>query len=238
MKPFIIFQGAKREVAVLNEEFKNRCVVTSSSNRWMNEELTLMYLKKVVGPFSFQKRLLAWDTFEAHMTEPVKQLLKEMRIDDALIPDGCTKYIQAPDVFWNKPFKGRIMEFYDEWLASGMHYYTEAGNMKPASRRLIVTWILEAWNLVDKELISRSFKSCALNLKNDGSEDNMIHCFKNGQPCSACATLLQDQVHIINNDDVVNAKPFDVTDSDVDEATLQENLVDESENEDDFVDID
>ena len=86
------------------------------------------------------------------MTEPVKQLLKEMRIDDALIPDGCTKYIQAPDVFWNKPFKGRIMEFYDEWLASGMHYYTEAGNMKPASRRLIATWILEAWNLVDKEL--------------------------------------------------------------------------------------
>ena len=238
MKPFIIFQGAKREVAVLNEEFKNRCVVTSSSNGWMNEELTLMYLKKVVGPFSFQKRLLAWDTFEAHMTEPVKQLLKEMRIDDALIPGGCTKYIQAPDVFWNKPFKGRIMEFYDEWLASGMHYYTEAGNMKPASRRLIVTWILEAWNLVDKELISRSFKSCALNLKNDGSEDNMIHCFKNGQPCSACASLLQDQVHIINNDDVVNANPFDVTDKDVDEATPQENLVDESENEDDFVDID
>ena len=69
MKPFIIFQGAKREVAVLNEEFKNRCVVTSSSNGWMNEELTLMYLKKFVGPFSFQKRLLAWDTFEAHMTE-------------------------------------------------------------------------------------------------------------------------------------------------------------------------
>ena len=53
-----------------------------------------------------------------------------------------------------------------------------------------------------------------------------------------CASLLQDQVHIINNDDVVNANPFDVTDSDVDEATPQENLVDESENEDDFVDID
>ena len=75
-------------------------------------------------------------------------------------------------------------------------------------------------------------------MKNDGSEDNMIQSFKNGQPCSACASLLQDQVHIINNDDVVNANPFDVTDSDVDEATPQENLVDESENEDDFVDID
>ena len=98
----------------------------------MNEERTLLYLKKVIGFFSFQKRLLAWHIFEAHMTEPVK-LLKEMRIDDALILGGCTKYIQVPDVFWNKPFKGRIMEFHDEWLAFVVQYYTEAGNMKPAS---------------------------------------------------------------------------------------------------------
>ena len=32
LKPFIVFQGAKREATALNEEFKNRCVVASSSN--------------------------------------------------------------------------------------------------------------------------------------------------------------------------------------------------------------
>ena len=48
--------------------------------------------------FIFQKRLLAWDTFEAHMTEAIKKLLKEMKADDALISGGCTKYIQGPDV--------------------------------------------------------------------------------------------------------------------------------------------
>ena len=57
---------------------------------------------------------MTWDTFEARMIEPVKKLLKEMKINDALIPGGCTEYIQAPDVFRNKPFKGRMMEFYDE----------------------------------------------------------------------------------------------------------------------------
>ena len=30
------------------------------------------------------------------------------------------------------------MEFYDEWLVSKVHYYTEAGYMKPESRYLIV----------------------------------------------------------------------------------------------------
>ena len=133
MDPFIVFKGAKRESAVLNDRFKGRCVVTSSSNGWMNEELVLSYLRKILGMFTFQKRLLAWDTFEAHMTEAVKKLLKEMKTDDALIPGGCTKYNQGPDVTWNKPFKGCIMEFYDEWLAAGVHQYTEACNMKPAS---------------------------------------------------------------------------------------------------------
>ena len=83
----------------------------------------LLYLKRVIGSLLFQKLLLAWDIFEARMTKPVKKSLKEMRIDASLIPVRCTKYIQAPDVFWNKPFKGRIVNFYDEWLAFGEHYH-------------------------------------------------------------------------------------------------------------------
>ena len=104
---------------------------------------------------TFQKRLLAWDIFEAHMTEAVKKLLKEMKTDDTLIPGGCTKYIEGPDVSWNKPFQRYIMEFYDEWLATGVHQYTEAGHMKPTPRELVVTWILEAWRRLDKTLIAK-----------------------------------------------------------------------------------
>ena len=72
----IVFQGAKCEATALNEEFKNRCVVASSSNGWMNEELVLKFLREVLEIFSFKKRLFVWDTFEAHMTEDVRKLLK------------------------------------------------------------------------------------------------------------------------------------------------------------------
>ena len=47
LKPFIVFQNTKREVAALNKEFKNQCVVASSSNGWMNEELVLNFLRQV-----------------------------------------------------------------------------------------------------------------------------------------------------------------------------------------------
>ena len=55
VKAFIVFQDAKREATALNEEFKNGCVVTSSSNGWMNKEAS-------------------WGIFEAHMTEVIRKL--------------------------------------------------------------------------------------------------------------------------------------------------------------------
>ena len=238
MNPFIVFKGAKRESAVLNDRFKGRCVMTSSANGWMNEELVLSYLRKILGMFTFQKRLLSWDTFEAHMTEVLKKLLKEMKTDDALIPGGFTKYIQGPDVSWNKPFKGYIMEFFDEWLATGVHQYTEAGKIKPASRELVVIWILEAWRRLDKTLIAKLFKSCGLNLKVDGSEDNLIHCFQNYQPCASGSSILKEQLQLLKDADVLNCNPFEPTDSNIEDANIKDNLIDKDDTEDDFVIVD
>ena len=144
----------------------------------MNKEFTLLYLKRVICSFSFQKKFLAWDTFEVYVTEPAKKLLKEMRIDDALIPGRFTKYIQTSNLLFKIRLKGCIIELYDKWIASGMHYCTETGNMKATSRHFIVTWILEAWAQLDKKLIIRSLKLGTLTLKNHGSNDNIICCFK------------------------------------------------------------
>ena len=52
-------------------------------------------------------------------------------------------------------------------------------------RREIANWVLDAWNSLDKKLIGRSFQSCALIVAFDGSQDNEIHCLKEGQPCHA-----------------------------------------------------
>ena len=46
--------------------------------------------------FSFKKRLFAWDTFEAHMTEGVRKLLKQIETDNALIPGGSPSMFKHP----------------------------------------------------------------------------------------------------------------------------------------------
>ena len=49
----------------------------------------------------------------------------------------------------------------------------------------------------------------------DGSNDDAIHCFKEGQPCSSGKAILHAQLAILKEPDV---NPFEATDSDVEEA--------------------
>ena len=48
------------------------------------------------------------------MTDSVRKDLKEINVDSVIIPGGYTKYIQALDVCWNKPFKARMTELYGQ----------------------------------------------------------------------------------------------------------------------------
>ena len=81
LKPFIVFGAAKRESKSLHDKHKRQCSVASSSNAWMNEKLTLRWCDEVLGQFTFQKRLLAWDSFEAHITNEVKRKLAKSKTE-------------------------------------------------------------------------------------------------------------------------------------------------------------
>ena len=238
LKPFIVFAGAKRKCKALNEEFKSKCIVASSPNAWMNEELTLEFVCSVIGRFSFNKRLLAWDSFECHMMQSVREVLKGYNVDSVIVPGGCTPYIQAPDVSWNKPFKAHVTSEYDAWLSSGIHQYTQAGNMKAPPRRKIVEWVLEAWSKLSKDLIVKSFKTCGLNLAIDGSEDQSIHCFKKKGCCPNGAAMLQEALQIVT-DERVQENPFDqLSESDVEDACEPFHLIDEDHESDEDIDVD
>ena len=234
LKPFIVFDGAKCEVEALNKEFRSHCVIVSSSNAWMLEELTTRYIETVLGKFSFARRLLTWDSFEWHIMDSIKKLLKDNKMGSVIIPGGCTKYLQAPDVSWNKPFKALLTELYDAWLSDGIHQYTSADNLK-APRRKIAEWVLASWSKFSKELTVKSFKVCGLNLLNNGSEDYLIYCFQEGTPCAEGAAILKQQL-MVRNDLSLNTNPF-ISESDEEDASEEFHLLDPADDEDDFIDI-
>ena len=173
----------------------------------MNEELTLTYVNSIIGRFAFNPRLLSWDSFEYHVMNSVREVLKDFNVDNVIVPGGCTPHIQAPDVSWNKPFKAHVTDEYDKWLCSGIHEYTKSGNMKAPPSRKIVEWILDSWSNLSKELIRKSFKSCALNLSIDGSEDELIHCFKENTASSSGAERQTEALQVIY-DESTKGNPF------------------------------
>eukprot|EP00794_Sanderia_malayensis_P013386 gene13386-14759_t len=235
LKPFIVFKGAKQETEAMKKEFQHKCVVATSSNGWMDTDLTLTWINSVLGQFSFHRRLLAWDTYECHLMPAFQDSLKSKKIDTAMIPGGCTKYIQAPDVSWNKPFKAKCTEKYDAWLTSeGIQSETEAGNLKAPPRREIIRWILEAWDELSCESIKRSFVNCAITTAVDGSEDGEIHCFKEGQPCHTGKAMLAEQIKLMTEEE---ENPFTPDAHDIDAATPQDLMIDFDNGSDDDEEI-
>ena len=85
--------------------------------------------------------------------------------------------------------------------------------IKSSPRKVIVEWILSAWNDISCETIRKSFKSCALTTALDGDEDDQIHCFKPEE------------------------NPFVAILGDIAEATPTEMLIDEDEEGDEEIDV-
>ena len=74
LKPYIVFKG----VRPIQHLFLG--VVTAlSKNKWMNEELTLDWLKRVWGQLAFCRRLLVWNAYYYHIMASVKEQIRNVR---------------------------------------------------------------------------------------------------------------------------------------------------------------
>ena len=79
---------------------------------------------------------------------------------------------------------------YNQWMDEGPHIYIKQG---PPLKQ-IAQWILKAWSDLDKEIIIKSFRCCALSIQDDGSEDNEIACFRPGKLKAAMAEAANELI--------------------------------------------
>ena len=153
-------------------------------------------------------------------------------MDTAIVPGGCTKFIQAADVVWNACFKSQIRKLYDEWIAAPIGYeFTRGGNMKPPSRSLLCEWVKASWAAVSVDMVKDSFLSCAITTSLDGKQDDQIHCFKPGQPCAAGREVLAEETKRAQELAEGIDDPF-ASDEDEEENDENEAIIDDGDNDD------
>ena len=75
---------------------------------------------------------------------------------------------------------------------------------------------------------------CGLNLVVDGSEDSLIHCLKEGQPCHAGLEVFNSQLSLLSQPDVNPFQTFVPGEEDVADAAPQYRLLDASDEEDEI----
>ena len=129
-RPYILL---KNKQLIKEIKFKNMLHLCWAGRSFLNNNLTSEFLQKIVDSSMFGKRLLAWDSYRCHISDAIKKQLKKLQIDTAVIPGGCTKFIQAPDVYWNTPLKAKVRQFYENWMLHGEKSYTKSGNMRASS---------------------------------------------------------------------------------------------------------
>ena len=166
----IVFKGGSREVQRLNAVRPRKVFLSSSSSGWMDQAATSDYLRRIIPHLAFGRQMIIWDSFQCHVSEATKTILRSRRILNVIIPGGYTRYVQLADVSLNKPLKERIRQRYHQWMASDDHTFTAQGNMRAPSKEQLVQWVVEAWEEIPQDLILRAMKACGITNAEDGSE--------------------------------------------------------------------
>ena len=91
--PFIVFKGKRRTSKDKLLLARRDIQVAFSDNGWFNSDLTVGWLKQVVGAITFGKRHFIWDSYRCHITDPVKKQRRQQNVDCTAIPGGCTGLI-------------------------------------------------------------------------------------------------------------------------------------------------
>ena len=187
--PTIVFKGKGKTGE--DKELKRRkdIQVVHSDNGWMNDSLTEEWVNFIYSDTSFFNRLLIWDSHRCHISEATKKALKRKRVSTCVIPGGCTSILQAPDVYWNKPFKQQLRALYDDWLEKGEKTWTKAGNFRAPSKTQLIDMVLKAWNALSSDLIVKSFMVCG---QHKFAKPEDVTCLKDKGPVSEAKQTVVD----------------------------------------------
>ena len=79
-------------------------------------------------------------------------------------------------------------------------------------------------------------KSCGLALAIDGTQDDLVLCYKKGKKCAAGKALLKTQMLNLNNKNL-HKNPFKISEEDMVAAAPSFNVIEEDQDDDIELDI-
>ncbi|KAG5831790.1 hypothetical protein ANANG_G00282950 [Anguilla anguilla] len=178
LPPMVIF---KRKT-LPKEKFPAGVIIRANPKGWMDEEnmrewLREIYVNRPDGFFHKYPSLLICDSMRAHLTDAVKNQVKQTNSELAVIPGGLTKELQPLDIGVNRAFKAKLRAAWEQWMTEGEHTFTKTGRQRRATYATICQWIVDAWAKVSVSTVVRAFMKAGIITElpgnsNDTDSDN------------------------------------------------------------------
>ncbi|KAI8710466.1 hypothetical protein NCS52_01563600 [Fusarium sp. LHS14.1] len=182
LKPKIIFHGTAgpkgRIFADEGHLYAPDVTVAYNETAYNNEDLFYDWIKDELADVQAKTRdfLLVMDVATFHKTDKVTDQLRQQKVTRALIPPGCTGQLQPLDVSVNRPLKDLLRE---ETLIYMMNKEAQGQTeWSVKDKRIMTTWVVSRaiQRLAQRpEMIAKSFTTCGISVRPDGSQDHLIH---------------------------------------------------------------
>lgn len=159
LKPMIIF----RKKLIPKGNFPPDVLVRANAKGWMNQGLMELWLREVWNKRQHNnsdpsQSLLILDSARCHLTESLRNLYKESS-KIAVVPGGLTRYLQPLDVGINKPFKDKMKEGWEQWMADTTKAsYTKSGHRRRMTYSEVATLVRNSFYSISTDTIVNSFR--------------------------------------------------------------------------------
>jgi hypothetical protein len=97
--------------------------------------------------------ILAQNAFCGHISDRIRNRLRNKNTNLVTIPSGMTSQLQPFDMSINKPFKHLVHKYCDAWLNKDSRIFTRSGKIKRTSASIIVKWISKTWKEMPVSII-------------------------------------------------------------------------------------
>ena len=156
LPPMIVFKGKRGFKGIIAPP---GFIVTVQQKGWMDEGLTLRFIRDIWDPNMGPGSLLMWDSFRNHLADAVSEELEKLHIHSVVIPGGYTSKSQPLDVSLNEPFKGVLRKCWVEYIAEQVETVRDTDRVKTVPKQVVVDWIIRAWNFLkeQQDIIRKSF---------------------------------------------------------------------------------
>lgn len=139
LSPMVIF---KRKT-LPKEKFPAGVIIKANPKGWMDEEKMIEWLREIYVKRPDGFSLLICDSMHAHLTDAVKNKVKQTNSELAIIPGGLTKELQPLDIGVNRAFKVKLRAAWEQWMTEGEHTFTKTGRQRRATYATICQWIVD-----------------------------------------------------------------------------------------------